>query len=73
MSLGQFWREGEGGEERGIQKGCHIGNEHARRRELQGEHLNAEGLHGTARSNRTIDRKCRATVGPRGEENPPVL
>ena len=72
-SLGQFWREAEGGEERGVQKGRHIGNEHTRRRELQGEYLNAEGPRGTARSSRTIDSKCRAAVGPRGEEKPPVL
>src|SRR5258708_14505409 len=70
MSLGQFWREAEGGEERGVQKGRHIGNEHTRRRELQGEHLNTEGPRGTARSSRTIDSKCRAAVGPRGEVIP---
>src|SRR5260370_8191311 len=73
MSLREVWREGEGGEKRGIQKGCHIGNTHIRRRAFQGEHLNAEGLRGTARVSSTINSKCRATVGARGKEKPPVL
>src|SRR5258708_8776869 len=73
MSLGQFWREAEGGEEPGVQKGRHVGIEPIRRRELQGEHLNTEGPRGTAPSSRTKYCKCRTAARPPDAEIPTGL
>ncbi len=66
-------REAEGGDEPGIQKGRHLGNEHVGRASSQGDDLNPEGPRGTARSSSAIDGQCRAAIGPCGGEVPPVL
>lgn len=69
---GEFGWEAEESEQRGVEKGRHVGNEQTWCAIIQVDNLDSESPKGTAGASSVIDGKRRASIGHCGSKVPPA-